>query len=126
MRPRAGQQAFKALVEAAYHRRCAITGAKILPVLQAAHIRPITQSGENVVSNGPLLCADVHRLYDDGYLGVDACGRLHVSPKLRSEFGNGAEFYSRAGTVIDLPDRRPDRPDRDAVTWHMDTVLKAS
>lgn len=126
VRPRAGQQAFKALVETAYHRRCAITGGKILPTLQAAHIRPISAAGENLTSNGLLLRADVHRMYDDGYLGIDARGRLHVSPRLRSEFGNGDEFYSRAGDVIDLPDSRPDRPDKDAVTWHMDTVFLAS
>ncbi len=37
---RVGQAAFKALVQEAYGRRCAVTGDKIVPVLQAAHIRP--------------------------------------------------------------------------------------
>jgi putative restriction endonuclease len=39
---RLGQQAFKAVVGDAYHWRCAITGAKIRPVLEAAHIRPVS------------------------------------------------------------------------------------
>lgn len=38
---RLGQQAFKGVVLDAYHHRCAITGAKIRPVLQAAHIVPL-------------------------------------------------------------------------------------
>ncbi len=33
---RLGQQAFKAVVGDAYHWRCAITGAKVRPVLEAA------------------------------------------------------------------------------------------
>ena len=36
--PRLGQGSFKALVLTSYGRRCAITGDKITPVLQAAHI----------------------------------------------------------------------------------------
>lgn len=121
--PRLGQQAFKSMVLAAYHRRCAITGAKITPVLQAAHIRPVGQRGEHRLDNGLLLRSDVHILFDQGYLGVDDHHRIQVSPRLRSDFGNGAEFYSRAGAVIDLPEHRAERPSREAVTWHMDTVF---
>lgn len=42
---RLGQGAFKAMVQEAYGRRCAVTGDKIVPVLQAAHIRPVTSAG---------------------------------------------------------------------------------
>ena len=68
---RLGQQAFQATVLHAYHRRCAITGAKIRPILQAAHIRPLPSGGEHRLDNGLLLRSDVHTLYDRGYLGVD-------------------------------------------------------
>lgn len=121
--PRLGQQAFKGMVLAAYHRRCAITGAKITPVLQAAHIRPVARHGEHRLDNGLLLRSDVHTLFDQGYLGIDDHHRIRVSRRLRDDFGNGAEFYSRAGNVIDLPERRAERPSRDAVSWHMDTVF---
>ncbi len=40
IKPRIGQGAFKVLITDAYHRRCAITGEKTLPVLEAAHIKP--------------------------------------------------------------------------------------
>jgi HNH endonuclease len=36
-----------------------------------------------------LLRSDVHTLFDHGYLGVDPRYWLHVSPRLREEFGNG-------------------------------------
>jgi len=126
---RMGQAAFKALVQEAYGRRCAVTGDKIVPVLQAAHIRPVTESGENRVDNGLLLRSDVHTLFDRGYLGVHPYTRqLMVSPRLRSEWGNGEEFYQRErlGEPITVPARRIDRPNHDFLTWHADTVFQAS
>ena len=39
-RGRLGQGAFRVLVTDAYERRCAVTGEKTLPVLEAAHIKP--------------------------------------------------------------------------------------
>ena len=123
---RSGQQAFQAVVLDAYHRSCAITGTKIRPVLQAAHVRPLTAGGQHRLDNGLLLRSDVHTLFDRGYLAVDTKHRLLVSPRLRSEFGNGDQFYARAGHTIALPERRAERPDRDFLEWHLDTVFKSS
>jgi putative restriction endonuclease len=123
---RLGQQAFKAKVLDAYHRRCAITGSRIWPVLEAAHIRPVTNGGEHRLDNGLLLRSDVHTLFDQGYLGVDSAYRLRVSPRLREEFGNGERFYAQAGQVVALPERKPDRPQREFLEWHIDEVFKAS
>jgi HNH endonuclease len=94
-RVRVGQRAFQALVLDSYGRRCAVTGDKIVPVLEAAHVRGVSQGGENRVDNGLLLRSDVHTLFDRGYLSVHPDRRsLMVSPRLRSDFGNGEEFYA--------------------------------
>lgn len=123
--PRVGQQAFKALVTTAYHDRCAVTGAKIRPVLQAAHIRPVAAAGEHRVDNGLLLRSDVHIMFDQGYLSVSpAKYELQVSPRIRSMFNNGEEFYARAGSRIELPDHKRLRPAADALEWHMDHVFR--
>ncbi|MET7876402.1 HNH endonuclease [Micromonospora profundi] len=123
---RLGQQSFKAVVLGAYGRRCAITGNKVQPVLQAAHIRPLPMGGEHRLDNGLLLKSDVHILFDRGYLGVDPKHRLVVSPRLRTEFGNGDQFYAKAGEQIALPERRGDRPRAEFLEWHLDTVYKAA
>ena len=52
--------------------------------------------------------------------------RLLVSPRLREDFGNGDQLYSKAGQIIYLPERRADRPQRDFLEWHLDEVFKAS
>lgn len=123
---RLGQQAFQAVVLDAYHRRCAITGDRIRPVLQAAHIKPLPHGGEHRLDNGLLLRSDVHTLFDRGYLGVDPKHRLLVSPRLRQEFENGEEFYARAGQRIEVPDHRVDRPNAEFLEWHVDEVFLAS
>jgi putative restriction endonuclease len=123
---RLGQRSFQAVVLDAYHRRCAISGTHIPPVLQAAHIRPVTEGGEHRLDNGLLLRSDVHTLFDCGYLGVDSRFRLLVSPRLRQDFHNGDQFYAQAGRAIDLPDHRVDRPNRDFLEWHLSEIFKAS
>jgi HNH endonuclease len=123
---RLGQQAFKAMVLDAYHRQCAITGTHIPPVLQAAHVRPVSRGGEHRIDNGLLLRSDVHTMFDQGYLGVDPKYRLVVSRRLREEFGNGEQFYAQAGRVIELPARRADQPNREFLEWHLNEVFKAS
>ena len=125
-RQRLGQRGFQTRVFNAYNRRCAITGTKIWPALQAAHIRPVARGGEHRLDNGLLLRSDVHTMFDRGYLAVDPSYRLQVSPRLRDEFGNGEQFYSRVGQAIALPDRKPDRPQREFLEWHLEEVFKAS
>ena len=124
---RVGQAAFKALVQEAYTRKCAVTGDRIVPVLQAAHIRPVTSEGQNRVDNGLLLRSDVHTLFDLGYLGIHPDRKtLLVSPRLRRDWSNGKDFYDRAGSPISQPTRMADRPHRDFLTWHSDTIYLAS
>ena len=50
--PRLGQGAFRISVTSVYQRRCAITGEKTLPILDAAHIRPYGDGGQHDVTNG--------------------------------------------------------------------------
>jgi putative restriction endonuclease len=123
-RHRLGQEAFKAVIAQNFHHRCAITGDKVRPVLQAAHIRPVAEGGEHRSDNGLLLRSDVHTLFDAGYLGVDNRMRLQVSPALRSEFGNGDALYAKANETIALPARGVDQPNVEFLEWHMDVKFK--
>jgi putative restriction endonuclease len=121
--PRLGQGAFRVLVTDAYERRCAITGERTLPALDAAHIKPYSGHGENRVSNGLLLRSDLHRLFDRGYLTVTPKLRVIVSPRIREEFSNGRDYYALSEREIRLPARGADRPDPRALEWHADTVF---
>jgi putative restriction endonuclease len=122
-----GQSAFKALVLGANYRHCAITASRIEPVPDATHIRPVKDGGIHRVNDGMRLRSDVHKLFDDGYLGVDDPLRLRVNRRLMSKFGNGVEFYERerVGHSISVPAYRKLRPDREALTY-MDRVFKSA
>lgn len=124
--PRVGQKAFKAVVKEVYHRRCAVTGDKVEPVLIAAHILPVSKGGEHRIDNGLLLRSDVHTLFDEGYIGIDRKYRLRVSPTLREEFDNGDYFYSREGNEIAIPSRKVERPNAEFLEWHNDEVFRTS
>jgi putative restriction endonuclease len=125
-RERLGQGGFQAAVLNAYNRKCAISGTKIWPALQAAHIVPVTRGGEHRIDNGLLLRSDIHTMFDHGYLGVDTEYKLRVSPLLREVFGNGDSYYARQGKVIALPERGNQRPNPEFLDWHLHEVFKAS
>jgi len=124
VRPRLGQGTFRVAVTAAYGGACAVSGEHSLPVLEAAHIRPYTQEGSHEVSNGLLLRADIHRLFDLGYVTVTPELRFVVSPRLKKEFQNGRAYYKRDGQVVTLPANRFDRPDLDVLRWHNENVYE--
>jgi putative restriction endonuclease len=119
MRGRLGQGAFRVLVMDAYERRCAVTGEKTLPVLEAAHIKPYSLSGPHRVNNGILLRSDLHKLFDLGYVTVTPELRLEVSPRLKSEWQNGREYYAHHGETLRIHPADPaSRPNREFLTWH--------
>src|SRR5699024_10404677 len=97
VQPRIGQGAFRVIVTDAYHRRCAITGEKTMPVLDAAHIKPYSQNGPNLTNNGLLLRRDIHTLFDRGYITINEEYRVEVSYQIKDDYGNGREYYTLHG-----------------------------
>ncbi len=130
LRARLGQGAFRVLVLEAYRRRCAVTGEKALPVLQAAHIKPYAESGPHRVDNGLLLRADLHILFDRGYLTVvedrrQRTLRVEVSRRLREDFDDGEAYEGLQGRPLAvLPDDPQDRPSAAFLAWHNEHVFR--
>jgi putative restriction endonuclease len=125
-RGRLGQGAFRVLVTDAYQRRCAVTGEKTLPVLEAAHIKPYALQGPHRVSNGLLLRSDLHKLFDLGYVTVTPDLRLEVSQKLRTEWQNGREYYAYHGQALRMqPVDAINRPSADFLIWHNENRFRA-
>lgn len=124
MRARLGQGAFRVLVTEAYTRRCAVTGERTLPVLQAAHIKPFAKSGPHRIDNGLLLRSDLHTLFDRGYVTVTPEHRIEVSRRIREEFENGRDYYVFHGQGLrSLPTRQVEHPTREFLDWHNNEVF---
>jgi putative restriction endonuclease len=69
---RQGQPEFRRRLIEAYEGRCTITGCDVADALEAAHILPYCGPSSNNASNGLLLRADVHTLFDLGLVTIDS------------------------------------------------------
>jgi putative restriction endonuclease len=116
--PRLGQGSFRVLVTDTYERRCAVTREKTLPALDAAHIKPYSESGQNIVSNGILLRRDLHALFDQGYVTITPTMKFEVSRKIKEEFENGKDYYQMQGAQLWLPVNPKDQPSQEYIKWH--------
>ena len=122
---RLGQDAFRLMVTEAYSRKCAITSEKTLPVLEAAHIKQYAKSGPNFISNGILLRADIHKLFDGGYITINNELKVVVSKRIREEFDNGKEYYKYHGnSLASLPQMNINRPSSKYLNWHNTSIYK--
>jgi putative restriction endonuclease len=118
IRPRLGQGVFRVSVTDVYQRRCAITGERTLPILDAAHIRPYGQGGEHDITNGLLLRTDIHRLFDLGYVTVSVDGKFEVGRRLKEDFENGKHYYAMHGQSVFWPSHPEQRPKQELLEWH--------
>lgn len=124
IRPRLGQGGFRVAVTDVYGRQCAISTEHSLPALEAAHIRDYAAGGQHDVRNGLLLRADIHRLFDGGYVTVTPEHRFLVSRRLKDDYSNGRVYYELQESIersghIHLPRNAEHYPDPDALAWHV-------
>lgn len=123
VQPRLGQGAFRVLVTEAYSRKCAITGEKTLPVLDASHIKPYSKGGPHAVSNGLLLRQDLHTLFDRGYMTITEDYKIVVSKRIKEDYGNGREYYRMHGKpLLVLPRSELEFPSKEFINWHNENV----
>jgi putative restriction endonuclease len=123
---REGQGSFRARLLDAYGRRCAITGERTEPVLDAAHIQPYLGPRSNHVQNGLLLTKEFHTLFDAGYVTITpAEHRVRVSPRLHQDFHNGKRYYVYDDKPLaQMPSDAGSRPSEEALAWHGRRVFK--
>jgi HNH endonuclease len=123
--PRLGQGSFRIVVTDAYERRCALTGERTLPVLDAAHIKPYSVDQRHEVSNGILMRSDLHRLFDEGYITIDPLDRrIQVSGRIREEFENGKDYYKLHGHSVRDPNKAIFRPLAENLEYHAYTIFR--
>lgn len=85
-----------------YQGRCAISGCTALEAIDAAHIIGVDGDGEDVDSNGLILRADLHRLFDRDLLAIDprsGAARFHLRC--------ASNYAGLEGQIIELPSSGP-------------------
>jgi HNH endonuclease len=115
---RRGQAVFRNELLSAYESRCAVSGCKVKDVLEAAHIAPYKGERSNHVTNGILLRADLHTLFDLGLISVNPENMcVVVSPRLLS-----TEYGQLNGQKIHSPSAPLRRPSKEALRWHLTEI----
>lgn len=111
---RRGQKSFREALLKAYSGTCAITGCTVQQILEAAHIHPYKGDHTNVVSNGLLLRADVHTLFDLGLIAIEPQTVIvRVSPVLA-----GTEYADLDGRPLRFTVDALQRVSDSALEWH--------
>ena len=116
--PRLGQGAFRIKIAEAYGFECALSETKVLPALEAAHIRPYSDGGAHALPNGIFLRRDIHSVLDAGFATLTDDLRFHVSRKITEVFNNGNEYKRLHGQRIRMPVLEQNKPSLECVRWH--------
>ncbi|NTW03981.1 MAG: hypothetical protein HGA19_22355 [Oscillochloris sp.] len=119
---RRGQPEFRRQLLRIYRGRCVITGSDAEPALEAAHITPYLGPETNHSSNGLLLRADIHTLFDLKLLTIDPKTLIVLlSPALMET--SYAELHGRQ---VALPSVNHGGPSREALAAHYNETGIAS
>ena len=108
---RRGQPKFRKALLDAYGGQCAVTGCDVESVLEAAHIISYMGDETNHISNGLLLRADIHTLFDLDELKIDANGTIVIGEKLENTV-----YGQYQGQKIRFPIEPSKSPDKEAMT----------
>jgi hypothetical protein len=111
---RQGQGKFREAVLNAYSSRCAITDCDAEAALEAAHIMPYRGEWTDHVTNGILLRADIHTLFDQGLITVD----VETMTLLIAQGLVGTSYQSLQGKSVRMPEVVKFRPNREALEKH--------
>lgn len=115
---RRGQPQFRRLLLGLYSGRCAISGYDGEAALEAAHIVPISETGDHSARNGLLLRADLHTLFDLHYVGIDPSDwTVALCPILES-----TRYGALNGETVRLPIAVADRPSARLLAEHLAQV----
>lgn len=110
---RRGQPEFRQRLLAVYDGRCVITGCSVVEALEAAHIVPYAADGAYATSNGLLMRADIHTLFDLHLLSI--CpdkNKVQLNPRLQAAYGQ------LEGQVLRTPLDQADKPAQDGLARH--------
>jgi putative restriction endonuclease len=108
------QPLFRAQVLGAYGERCALCNLRHVELLDAAHIRPDSDGGDPVVTNGIAMCKIHHAAFDAQIVGIRPDLEIVVRNDVLDEVDGPTLRYAIQGlhgATVQVPSRRSAQPD---------------
>ncbi len=117
---RKGQSEFRSKLLHAYNNKCAVTGCDAVDALEAAHIYPYRGEQTNHITNGLLLRADIHSLFDQLLLSISNNYEIILHDSIRN--GYYGELHD---SFISLPEDKNSHPSKEALR-HNRSLIRIS
>jgi putative restriction endonuclease len=119
--------AFRRVVTQVYDYRCAATGVRILlasgeAMVEAAHIHPFSEAGDDDPRNGLALSPDMHWAMDRNLIAPGPDFRWHVSKALDRRIPDFRALCDLDGSEVLLPSEARMYPKREALEWRMERL----
>jgi putative restriction endonuclease len=116
--------AFRRVVTQIYDFRCAATGVRILLetgecMVEAAHIHPFSEAGDDDPRNGLALTPNMHWAMDQKLIAPGPDLLWHVSPTLDDRVADYAMLLAIDKKSLFLPNERRYAPKREALEWRI-------
>jgi putative restriction endonuclease len=116
-------QGFRKAIVKLYDHRCAICGIKMLTleghtVVDAAHIKPWSESHNDCPTNGMALCKLCHWSFDEGLMSVGDNYQVLISPTVKNEPNLPGHMLTLSDRAMFLPLESKFYPDQENFSWH--------
>lgn len=124
------QPLFRARVIHAYQERCAVCRLPFTELLEAAHIRPDSQGGSTLISNGMSLCKIHHGAFDSNIIGISPDYKVHVQESVLATFDGPTLQHSikemDGQELRQVPDEKTNQPDKELLAERFERFQQAS
>lgn len=116
--------AFRRVVTELYDYRCAATGLRIVlatgeAMVEAAHIHPFSEAGDDDPRNGIALSPNMHWAMDRNLIAPGPTLKWHVSPTIDSRILDFESLIALEGKPIFLPRETRFTPKRESLEWRL-------
>lgn len=119
--------AFRRVVTQIYDYRCAATGLRILlpsgeAMVEAAHLHPFSEAGDDDPRNGLALTPNIHWAMDKNLIAPGPDKLWHVSRVLDRRISDFQMLTSLDGMPLLLPKELRFTPKEEALAWRLDRL----
>jgi putative restriction endonuclease len=116
-------QGFRKAIVTIYDHRCALCGIRMLTpdghtVVEAAHIKPWSESHDDLPTNGLSLCRLCHWSFDEGLMSVGFKYEVLVSGRVQTEHNLPGHILTLRDRPIFTPTEDQYWPDQDNLDHH--------
>jgi len=120
---RVRDQGFRKAIVDLYGHRCAMCGIRMLTpeghtVVEAAHVKPWSESHDDLPTNGMALCRLCHWSFDEGIMSVGENYQVLVSGEVQLEHNLPGHILTLRDRSIFTPEQDKFWPAQDNLEWH--------